>query len=432
MADTTQNPTQKSKARIFVEQYEEKRKNPIRDQVARIEASPEYVPLMKAYAAETGDASLGTAAEATHQNALKSLIDPPRKNYNPDRDQDTKRFYQGVEKTYVAQSTPPVAPQGPSAWDRLMSGGIPSLLGIGTANAQTPPPAGPTPLSATSPGEPAQPTLPSAQVPPRAAAAPTPPRAAAAPTPPPAPAPAPTPDTEYKVKSGDNVWNIAKKHYGLTDPKEIAKAVETISNRNGLTNGTDASSIKPFDPKKPDDPRGKLQLPADWKGVPGQKALNWEAHDKLARERQGQQGQGRGYDVNRAYNPDTDGPLKDGRVRGADGLYRQPGQEPQQQQGGGRQTGAAWARDQDLNRDPLNDRGYNPNNDRYFGLKPGQLGIKFDRASTGVPNGRTPVVAEQRPGLPGAWDRAHDNTMQQPTITRTARIFDGPSNGLGS
>ncbi len=145
---------------------------------------------------------------------------------------------------------------------------------------------------------------------------------------PPKAPPAAKPDTEYKVKSGDNLWNIAKKHYGLTKNEDIAKAVETIANRNGMEKGADANNLKPFNPN---DPKSKpLQLPPDWKGKEGQKALDWSKLDGQTQSRQGQ-AQGQGRDVNRAYNPDTDGPLKDGRVRRADGRYYSPDDQPREQ-----------------------------------------------------------------------------------------------------
>lgn len=62
---------------------------------------------------------------------------------------------------------------------------------------------------------------------------------------------------EYNVGRGDNLWNIAKSHYGFGrgDDAAIMEAVTKISLLNGLEEGTDANNLKIGQPLKlPDSP----------------------------------------------------------------------------------------------------------------------------------------------------------------------------------
>lgn len=79
----------------------------------------------------------------------------------------------------------------------------------------------------------------------------------------------------YEVQGGDSLWKIAKDEYGLTDYKDIMRAVDHIANNNNLENGVDANHI---------DVGQKLKMPtaaevAQPVGAPG-KPLDWKALDE--------------------------------------------------------------------------------------------------------------------------------------------------------
>lgn len=82
---------------------------------------------------------------------------------------------------------------------------------------------------------------------------------------------APPPDhTEYEVARGDNLWKIAKEHYGLTDNKDIQAAVDKIAFENDMGEGTNANRIQP----------GQiLRLPDDPVKGPNDPSLDWRALD---------------------------------------------------------------------------------------------------------------------------------------------------------
>lgn len=80
---------------------------------------------------------------------------------------------------------------------------------------------------------------------------------------------------EYEVARGDNLWNIAKEHYGLGrgDDAAIMEAVTKISILNGLEQGTNANNLKiGQEIKLPDSPSL-----ANWNGPDNR--LDWEALD---------------------------------------------------------------------------------------------------------------------------------------------------------
>lgn len=77
--------------------------------------------------------------------------------------------------------------------------------------------------------------------------------------------------TDYTVEAGDSLWRIAREQYGLTDNREIARAVEHIANANDMTAGTAANHI---------DIGQVLHLPdaGTLTGAPAT-SLNWPALD---------------------------------------------------------------------------------------------------------------------------------------------------------
>lgn len=76
--------------------------------------------------------------------------------------------------------------------------------------------------------------------------------------------------TEYEVKRGDNLWNIAEDHYGLKSAKDIQSAVETIAAANNMSDGVQANSLSVGQ---------VIQLPESPAPVPGQAKLDWAALD---------------------------------------------------------------------------------------------------------------------------------------------------------
>ncbi len=86
-------------------------------------------------------------------------------------------------------------------------------------------------------------------------------------------------DNKYAVKAGDNLWKIAKNEYGLTNYKDIMRAVDHIARENGLEKDADANHIKPG---------MELSIPSkDAIAMPVEK-LDWAAldADRMANTRQ--------------------------------------------------------------------------------------------------------------------------------------------------
>ncbi len=50
-------------------------------------------------------------------------------------------------------------------------------------------------------------------------------------------------DTAYTVECGDNLWNIVKDHYDLSDRALIQQYVDQIAQHNGMGSGTDANKL---------------------------------------------------------------------------------------------------------------------------------------------------------------------------------------------
>ncbi len=348
----------------FWKSYQDMQKKGDADTVTRIEADPKFLQYFKMYDPQADTMGL---AEDIHTNAKVT-----KANLTPDpRSENTaQKFYNDIlskagEPTIDVRTSPTFVERLAGATPQTVTMPQSDAQTLNTAETAIPLPVEAPPVTSNDYKAPQAAPTPAAPAAAKPAAAPAAKPAEA----PKAAAAEKKPDTEYKVKFCDNMWDIAKKHYGLTKNEDIAKAVETMAQNNNKAKGTDANNLKVGE---------SLKLPADWKPAPGQKGLDWNALDAQTKSRQGQ-GQAQGND--RAYNPDTDGPLKNGGRMDANGGYYPPGyQAPQQQQAPRAQTADDFRRNQDLYRDPLNEKGFNRNRDTYS-LNQQRQGISVERNS---------------------------------------------------